>query len=134
MLPLEVHGAEAGDMLHRTDVRWLRLRQIIRAHSLKTGAFKLTSGRQSTYLFQLRRTTRLPEGAALISETIIESMKRQNIASIGGLEMGAVPIVLAVAAISHLKDGRCVFVRKAEHGARERIDGPLRWNRSAHGR
>jgi orotate phosphoribosyltransferase len=104
MLRLEVHGAEAGDILHRTDVRWLRLRQIIRAHSLKTGAFKLTSGRQSTYLFRLRRTTRLLEGAALISEIIIESMKRQNIASIGGLEMGAVPIVLAVAAISHLKD------------------------------
>jgi orotate phosphoribosyltransferase len=132
MLPLkEQHnGAEAGDVLHRTDARWLRLREIIRAHSLKRGEFVLASGRTSTYLFQLRQATMLAEGAALISEIIIEYMKRQNIASIGGLEMGAVPIVSAVAAISHLKDYpvEAFFVRKAqkEHGARERIDGHLR--------
>jgi orotate phosphoribosyltransferase len=44
--------------------------------------------------------------------------------------MGAVPIVSAVAAISHLKTYPidAFFVRKTqkEHGARERIDGHLR--------
>jgi orotate phosphoribosyltransferase len=72
----------------------------------------------------------LPEGAVLIGEIIVEYMKRHSIACIGGLELGAVPIVSAVAAVSHLKcfPVDAFFVRKAakEHGARERIDGHLR--------
>lgn len=125
--------AQAEDVLARTDPRWFRLQEIICVHSLKTGAFTLSSGRHSSFLFQLRQTTLLPEGAALIGEIIVEYMKRHNIASIGGLEMGAVPIVSAVATISHIKDYPvgAFFVRKAqkEHGARERIDGHLRHGR-----
>jgi hypothetical protein len=37
--------APAGDVLGRSDARWLRLREIIRAHSLKRGDFVLSSGR-----------------------------------------------------------------------------------------
>jgi orotate phosphoribosyltransferase len=122
--------ALAEDVLGRCDPRWLHLQEIIRIHSLKTGTFTLASGRQSSYLFQLRQTTLLPEGAALIAGIIVDYMRRQNIASIGGLEMGAVPIVAAVAAISHLKDYPigAFFVRKAHklHGAQERIDGHVR--------
>lgn len=120
----------AKDVVARDDARWLRLREIVRTHSLKLGTFTLTSGRQSTYLFQLRQTTLLPEGAALIAEIIVEYMKRQGLVAIGGLELGAVPIVAAVAAVSHLKGYPvdAFFVRKAqkEHGARERVDGFLR--------
>ena len=124
------YDAKAGDVLDRSDARWLRLREIIRAQSLKVAEFVLSSGRTSTYLFQLRQTTMLPEGAALIGEIIVEYMKRNAIACIGGLEMGAVPIVAATAAMSHLKNYPvdAFFVRKAakEYGARERIDGFLR--------
>lgn len=112
------------------DPRWHRLLEIIRLHSLKRGEFKLSSGRHSTYLFQLRQTTLLPEGAALIAGIIVDYMKLLHLASIGGLELGAVPIVSAVAAVSHLRGYPvdAFFVRKAqkEHGARERIDGHLR--------
>ncbi|MDQ6703134.1 MAG: orotate phosphoribosyltransferase [Pseudomonadota bacterium] len=129
-LAAQEDGAEAEDVLDRGDARWLRLREIIRVHSLKRGDFVLASGRTSTYLFQLRQTTMLPEGAALIGEIIVEYMKKHGIACIGGLELGAVPIVSAVAAMSHLKGFPvdAFFVRKAqkEHGARERIDGHLR--------
>jgi orotate phosphoribosyltransferase len=122
--------AKAEDVLDRSDARWRRLQEIIRAQSLKVGTFTLSSGRHSTYLFQLRQTTMLPEGAALIGEIIVDYMKSHAIACIGGLEMGAVPIVAAAAAMSHLKayPVDAFFVRKAqkEHGARERIDGFLR--------
>jgi orotate phosphoribosyltransferase len=122
--------ARAEDVLGRSDARWRRLQEIIRAQSLKTGTFTLSSGRQSTYLFQLRQTTMLPEGAALIGDIIVDYMKSHSITCIGGLEMGAVPIVAAVAAVSHLKayPVDAFFVRKAqkEHGARERVDGFLR--------
>ena len=123
-------GAKAVDVVDRADARWRRLQEIIRAHSLKTGAFTLSSGRTSTYLFQLRQTTLLPEGAALIGEIIVDYMKSHAISCIGGLEMGAVPIVASVAAMSHLKNYPvdAFFVRKAakEHGARERVNGFLR--------
>ena len=122
-------SAASGDVLDRSDARWLRLREIVAAHSLKTGSFVLSSGRTSTYLFQLRQTTMLPEGAALIGDIIVDDMKRHGLACIGGLEMGAVPIVAAVAAVSHLKGYpvEAFFVRKVakEHGAGERIDGFL---------
>ena len=121
--------AEAVDVLDRKDERWHRLQAIIREQSLKLGEFTLSSGRHSTYLFQLRQTTMLPEGAALIGEIIVEYMKRHAIACIGGLELGAVPIVSAVAAVSHLKHSpvNAFFVRKKpkKHGACERIDGHL---------
>jgi orotate phosphoribosyltransferase len=117
-------------VLDRNDERWRRLRKLIREHSLRTGDFKLSSGRSSTYLFQLRQTTMLPEGAALLGGIILEYMYRHSIECIGGLELGAVPIVSSVAVMSHIRGSpiNAFFVRKLakEHGARERIDGHLR--------
>lgn len=116
-------------VVDRNDKRWRRLLNLIREHSLRTGDFKLSSGRHSTYLFQLRQTTMLPEGAALLGEIILEYMYRHSIKCIGGLELGAVPLVSSVAVMSHTVGAPidAFFVRKAakEHGARG-TDGHLR--------
>jgi len=111
------------------DPRWVRLRAIIEERSLLRGDFTLTSGRKSTYLFQLRQTTMLPEGQHLIGTLIEEFMRRVGVRSIGGLVVGAVPVVSAAAYASHLS-GHPVdafFVRKdpKPHGARELIDGTV---------
>ncbi|MGI8570933.1 MAG: orotate phosphoribosyltransferase [Methylocella sp.] len=131
-LAAQQNGEEAEDVLDRSDARWLRLREIIRTGSLKRGDFVLSSGQTSTYLFQLRQTTMLPEGAALIAEIIVEYMQNHAIACIGSLELGAVPIVSAVAAVSYLNGFPvdAFFVRKAqkEHGARERVNGFCSWS------
>lgn len=114
-------------VIARGDPRWMRLREIVLKRSLKIGDFVLSSQRRSRYLFQLRQTTMLPEGAALISELIVEYMKRNSLRCIGGMEMGAVPIVAAVGVYSHMHSYPvdAFFVRKEakKHGARERIDG-----------
>ncbi len=72
----------------------------------------------------------LPEGAALLGEVILEYMCQHSIECIGGLELGAVPLVSSVAVMSHIRalPINAFFVRKLakEHGARERIDGHLR--------
>ena len=119
----------ADDVLDRSDPRWERLRQIILDKSLKLGDFILSSGRTSKYLFQLRQTTLLPEGASLLGDVVLEYMKRENIRCVGGLELGAVPLVAAISAMSHVRGHpvQTFFVRKKakEHGARERIDGHL---------
>jgi orotate phosphoribosyltransferase len=122
--------AMAWSVLDRNDERWRRLRKLVSEHSLRTGDFKLSSGRRSPYLFQLRQTTMLPEGAALLGEVILEYMCQHSIECIGGLELGAVPLVSSVAVMSHIRASpiSAFFVRKLakEHGARERIDGHLR--------
>jgi len=127
VLATQQDRAKAEDVLDRSDPRWLRLRELVRLHSLRRGDFTLSSGRSSKYLFQLRQTTMLAEGAALLGEIILEYMISYSIKSIGGPELGAVPLVSSVAVVSHLKHSpvNAFFVRKSakEHGARERIDG-----------
>jgi orotate phosphoribosyltransferase len=117
-------------VLGQGDARWGRLHDIIMDKSLKFGDFILTSGARSKYLFQLRQTTMLPEGAALIGEIVVDFMRGRNIRCVGGLELGAVPLVSAISAVSHYKNYPvdAFFVRKnaKAHGARERIDGYVR--------
>jgi orotate phosphoribosyltransferase len=132
MIALEAQQdrAMAWSVLDQNDERWRRLRKLVSEHSLRVGEFKLSSGRRSPYFFQLRQTTMLPEGAALLGEVILEYMYQHSIECIGGLELGAVPLVSSVAVMSHIRalPINAFFVRKAhkEHGARERIDGHLR--------
>lgn len=113
----------------RDDARWVRLRDIIQKYSVKTGSFKLSSGRTSSFLFQLRQTTLHPEGAALIADIIVDYMKQHDLRYIGGLVQGAVPIVSSVTAVSFNRNAPvyAFFVRKEakEHGAKERIDGHI---------
>jgi orotate phosphoribosyltransferase len=68
-----------------------------------------------------------PEGAALIGGIVIDFMKQQGLRCVGGLELGAVPIVSTICPMSFLR-GYTIdtfFVRKKakEHGAKELIDG-----------
>ncbi|MFO1184086.1 MAG: orotate phosphoribosyltransferase [Bauldia sp.] len=119
--------AQAVAALDRSDPRWEELRRIVDERSLLRGDFTLTSGRKSTYLFQLRQTTMLPKGQYLIGTIIAEFMAERGIGTIGGPVIGAIPMIAATAFASHLagKPVDAFFVRKAakEHGAKERIDG-----------
>lgn len=112
------------------DPRVRRLREIIRSESYQEGEFTLASGAKSTYFFQLRQTTMHPEGASLIGELLVEFMRREDIHCIGGLELGAVPVVTAAAVMGFQRDYPldAFFVRKKakQHGARELIDGHIR--------
>jgi orotate phosphoribosyltransferase len=120
-------NVEADALLDRSDPRWDKLHAIILDKSLKLGDFVLSSGGRSKFLFQLRQTVMLPEGAALIGEIVVEFMQRKALKCVGGLELGAVPLVAAIAVASHYKSYPldAFFVRKQAkaHGARERIDG-----------
>jgi orotate phosphoribosyltransferase len=96
-------------------------------HSFMTGDFILSSGRRSKYLFQLRQTTMLPEGASLLGEIVLEYMQRNNLRCVGGMELGAIPLIASVSVSSHKQNWpvNAFFVRKKpkEHGACELIDG-----------
>jgi orotate phosphoribosyltransferase len=120
----------ADAVVAANDPRWSRLHRIIDTHSLQRGDFTLSSGRKSNYLFQLRQTTMLPEGAHLLGDVIVDFMAAHSLACVGGLAVGAIPLVSAVLVLSFAKSSPvdAFFVRKEakSHGALERIDGYVR--------
>lgn len=105
-----------------------RLKDIIAARSFRLGEmFRLVSGVESNVYFNMKPTMFDPEGAALMAKLVVERLAQADVEAVGGLEMGAVPIVAAATMQSHLagRPIRGFFVRKKakEHGARLRIEG-----------
>ena len=93
--------------------------------SFRLGEFKLSSGGTSDYYIDCRTTTLDAKGSKLTGEVFTEEIRRQGWKprAIGGLTMGADPIVVAVSVVSGDLDG--FLVRKAEkqHGTGQRIEG-----------
>ena len=104
-----------------------RLAEIIRKRSFGRGEVTLASGRKSNFYFNLKPTMLDPEGATLLAELTYEALKDDGLDSVGGLEMGAVPLAGAVAQLSWIKGHpiAAFFVRKKpkEHGARLAVEG-----------
>lgn len=104
-----------------------RLRDIIEKRSFGRGEITLASGRKSDFYFNLKPTMLDPEGAALLAQLALEMLAKEKLDAIGGLEMGAVPISGAVAAMSWIagKPLPNFFVRKKpkEHGAKLLVEG-----------
>jgi orotate phosphoribosyltransferase len=111
-----------------------RLLAIIKERSFLTkgGPFQLASGAMSDYYLDMKPTMFSPEGLSLIAEIAFSLLHDDpNVDSIGGLELGAVPIVSAVSMRSH--SGRPInafVVRKDKkgHGTDKKIDGNFRPN------
>jgi orotate phosphoribosyltransferase len=108
--------------------------------SFRLGDFTLSSGGKSDYYIDCRTTTLHAEGGRLTGHAVLDLLKEHGIEAdaVGGLTMGADPIVCNVAtasawrAIEHQKLGypgrgllHGFLVRKAEkaHGTGRRIEG-----------
>ena len=108
----------------RPDARHDLLRLL--AHkSFRLGEFKLSSGGTSDYYIDCRTTTLDAKGSRFTGEVFLEEIRKQGWKpqAIGGLTMGADPIVVAVSVVSGDLHG--FLVRKAEkqHGTGQRIEG-----------
>jgi orotate phosphoribosyltransferase len=93
--------------------------------SFRLGEFKLSSGGTSDYYIDCRTTTLDAKGSRLTGDVFFEEIRQRGWKprAIGGLTMGADPIVVAVSVVSGELDG--FLVRKAEkqHGTGQRIEG-----------
>src|SRR5436305_5904563 len=93
--------------------------------SFRLGEFKLSSGGTSDYYIDCRTTTLDAKGSRLTGEVFLEEIRNRGWKphAIGGLTMGADPIVVAVSVVSGDLNG--FLVRKAEkqHGTGQRIEG-----------
>ena len=98
---------------------------LLATKSFRLGEFKLASGRTSDYYIDCRTTTLHARGAQLTGQVFLDEIRARgwNPQAIGGLTMGADPIVVAVAVVSGTIHG--FLVRKAEkqHGMGRRIEG-----------
>src|SRR6202035_642458 len=101
------------------------LLRLLAHKSFRLGEFKLSSGGTSDYYIDCRSTTLDDKGARLTGQVFFDEIRQRGWKpeAIGGLTMGADPIVVAISVVSVELHG--FLVRKAEkqHGTGQRIEG-----------
>jgi orotate phosphoribosyltransferase len=106
-----------------------RLRHMLLERSMRFGEFVLSSGATSNYYIDVRKTSLHPEGLRLISRLFWEVLKDDGVTAIGGLTMGADPLVAGVM-LHSASEGRPLegfLVRRTskDHGLRGQVEGNL---------
>ena len=104
-----------------------RFMELVKERGLVRGDFTLASGAKSSYFFDLKMVTLSPEGAYLAGKLVFELLRDSGIDAVGGLTLGADPVVAAVALVSHM-EGKPIpafIVRRElkEHGTQKSIEG-----------
>jgi orotate phosphoribosyltransferase len=108
-----------------------RLIELLKRDALRLGAFTLASGRSSHYYIDGRKITLSAEGASLIALGVLDLLSAHpKVTAIGGLTLGADPIVgatLALAPSHGHPELRGFLVRKTAkaHGTGNLVEGPL---------
>lgn len=115
---------ELGLMTERTEAI---LKLAHSTGSLLHGDFTLSSGAKSDHYFEGKKLTLHPEGAYLVGKEVLDMLKGYEIDAIGGLAMGAFPIITATALVSH-QEGTPIpsFIVREEHkthGTKRKIEG-----------
>ena len=89
----------------------------------------LSSGKESTYYFDGRLLRLDPEGAQLIAEALLPILVEAGAEAVGGLTLGADPIVTSIALTSRMHGehipGFIVRKEAKSHGTGQGIEGPL---------
>ena len=113
---MEAEKAELLALLKERAVRW--------------GEFVLSSGKKSDFYVDGKQITLHPRGAYLISKIILQKIQGLDIEGIGGLTIGADPVVGGVVAMAG-REGISLtgfIVRKEEkgHGLKKGIEGIIK--------
>lgn len=106
-----------------------RLKEIILEKSYRKGKFKLSSGLESDFYIDGKQTTLSAEGAYLCGKEIFNLIRNnpEPISSVGGMTLGADPLVTAASLVSYLENEPipAFIVRKESkgHGTEQYIEG-----------
>src|SRR2546426_6795206 len=105
------------------------LRRMLLERSMRFGEFVLSSGATSHYYIDVRKTSLHPEGLQLISKLFWNVLAKDNITAIGGLTLGADPLVAGVmlhaATEGKMLEGFLVRQTTKDHGTRGQVEGNL---------
>jgi orotate phosphoribosyltransferase len=104
-----------------------RLAQLLLEKSYREGEVVLTSGKKSDYYFDCKQTALHPEGAYLIGRLFLELLKGADVSGVGGMTLGADPLVSAVTVISHVEKrplpGFIIRKQAKGHGTKQYLEG-----------
>lgn len=106
-----------------------KLIDLFHQRALKFGDFTLASGKKSTYYLDGKQITLHSEGLRLVSEGLLDLLADVSFDAIGGMSIGADPIIGGVLAVAAAR-GRdlCGFMVRKEpkgHGTQRYIEGPV---------
>ncbi len=113
---------------HSADER-SRLKELLLAKSCRQGTFTLTSGKTSDFYIDGKQTTLDAEGGWLCGRLLFELIRQapQPVGGVGGMTLGADPLVTAVAIASHLAGSPIpAFIVRKEvkgHGTGNYLEG-----------
>jgi orotate phosphoribosyltransferase len=110
---------------------------LIKERSFLRGNFVLASGKTSEYFLDMKPAMFDPEGSHALAELLLDQLSDVKADYVGGLALGAVPLISTLTMLSHQK-GRPVsgfFVRKEvkDHGTKKLVEG-LRSGESLQGK
>jgi len=112
------------------DANRATLLELIRRDAFKLGEFTLASGAKSKYYIDGRLLTLSSDGAHVLARVILAMIEGDEIDAVGGMTMGADPIIGAVLAVADANGRRlngfiCRKERK-EHGTGKLVEGNLK--------
>ena len=106
-----------------------QLRQMLLQRSMRFGEFVLASGATSSYYVDVRKTSLHPEGLRMISRLFYEALQADDITAVGGLTLGADPLVAGLmlhsAEVGKPLEGFLVRRTTKDHGMRGQVEGNL---------
>jgi orotate phosphoribosyltransferase len=106
-----------------------RLIELFRQRALKFGEFTLASGKKASYYLDGKQITLHSEGLRLVSEGLLDILEGVDFQAIGGMSIGADPIIGGVLAAAGAtgRDLLGFLVRKEPkgHGTQRYIEGPV---------
>jgi len=101
--------------------------ELIREKSFIRERVVLSSGQESDHYFDMKPSMMNSRGAEVLSALIFEKLPQERIDFFGGLEVGAIPIIGALASYCgrHGRPIDGIFVRKKPkaHGTKQLIEG-----------
>jgi len=106
-----------------------RLIDLFRERALRFGEFTLASGQTSSYYLDGKQITLHSEGLRLVSLGLLELLDDVEFEAIGGMSIGADPIIGGVLAVAAERgrplDGFLVRKEPKGHGTNRFIEGPV---------
>ena len=110
----------------RSSVR-ARAFALIKERSFLRGEFVLASGKTSQYFLDMKPTMFDPEGSYVLAELLLDQLSDVNADYVGGLALGAVPLISTLTMLSHQRNRPVsgFFVRKEvkDHGTKKLVEG-----------
>ncbi|HEY0983618.1 orotate phosphoribosyltransferase, partial [Schlesneria sp.] len=107
-----------------------KLIDLFHERALKFGDFTLASGKKSTYYLDGKQISLHSTGLRLVSQGLLELLDGIEFSAIGGMTIGADPIVggvlVAAAETGRSLDGFLVRKESKGHGTQRYVEGPVK--------